>query len=50
MKPKKTKFVRIADRTVIEIPLEKDAEKAKAEFIRKRTETEKFNLRWGDRK
>jgi len=49
MKPK-IKSVRIDNRTVIEIPIEKDSEKAKAEFIRKRNETEKFNLRWGDKK
>ena len=50
MKRKKTKLVRIDDRTVIEIPIHKDSEKAKAEFIRKRIEADKFNLRWGNKK
>jgi hypothetical protein len=35
---------------MIEIPIEKDAEKAKADFIRKRDKSEKFNLRWGNKK
>ena len=48
MKPK-TKFVRIDNRTVIEIPIEKDSEKARAEFIRKRDEADKFNLKWGNK-
>lgn len=50
MKPKKTKFVRIDPKTIIEIPIEKDAEKAKAEFVRKRLEADKLILRWGNKK
>lgn len=50
MKPKKTKLVRIDPKTIIEIPIEKDVEKAKADFIRKRLEADKLILRWGNKK
>lgn len=45
----KTKFVRIYSRTIIEIPIDKDSEKAKEAFIKKRLEADKFNLRWGNK-
>ncbi len=46
----KTQFVRIDSRTVIEIPIDKDPEFAKEQFIRKRVESDKFYLRWGNKK